>query len=703
VSNTHDLRIMSQNLFVHYFVFNSYDKTQRLEAFCNALPTLDNVPDVVLMQEVFEVKVGPVTLVEPAVELIRNAASHGFIGCARGTSAMFGQNNGLLMFSKYHMSNTKAYTFANRAEHICAKGILHSVVQLKDSITQQPLSRPVHFLTAHLDSRGAEMKRLQLMELRAHFPPLFEPDGKTPTSIVVAGDLNVDGLQPDLYQMLCSILCPSGELIDAHPLPYSRERDITCEEDRMALDYLFVSPHLLSSRDDAADSGARFVIEKIHTPGKDGKPMPVSDHWGVSCTIRVPLLGDSSQSVVFSYEATPAAYASVSPTVTAADLMANDPVLSQNSSTTTAATAATAIAACDSSSASPVLSSSPGPISLRASQDGLFGSPMFDAHHTGSGASGSSSTSSPSSSSSLNYGMVFQSNNPKFWSDFICARNNSAPLGWQKRVIYSRLDTGSDPLQYNVKGASTILQATCNMLLVFRNKSLHVLSRDTDQSYHVELRDLSRWSSVKHALLLPDGKTILLAQRNLFHMNIDTLEPVDISSHMLSSILHPIRILLESAGKIYAISNKLNAVLDNGKLSALKFKSTPWAEVTNAVFFPPNSTKLIATLANGKLYYQDIANERDAPLIWSPGTTITNMFVISQPKMMPRLFAFSTNWLYQILIENGKVMLEEVCFAAWGTVSASCVDVEFYKQHKRHRVVVASDICLATLILPLEL
>jgi len=682
------LRVLSQNLFVHYFVFNSNDKTERLAAFVDKLPTLAQPPDVVLMQEVFEVKVGPMTIVEPAIELLRHAKTLGYGGSARGTAASFGQNNGLLMFSKHVMSSVQAYTFNNRAEHICAKGILHAVVQLRDSATGAALGRPIHFLTAHLDSRGPEMKRRQLMELRAHYPPLFEPDNRTPTSIVVAGDLNVNALQGEFYQMLCSILCPSGELIDAHTPHYVAPDDITCEEDKACLDYLFVSPHLAA----LDGSGLSFTIERIYG-GANNKE--VSDHWGVSCSIAVPPISDSLRSLI---DSTPRDRPHDDTRGTIDDMP--DPA----SSSSSAAAGAGAGAGAGAASPSEAIDIAPalGPISLRASQDGLVGSPSFDASPAHNAPSGIATSSE--------YGMSFSSLNPKYWSDFIFSRDRSALLGWQTRTLYSRLEF-NDQFEFAASAAkptAAILQLSQRQLLVLRAKGAHMLTSFDERSFQHETRELAKWSTMRSAVLLDDNHTAIVAHRSIFRLDAETFESSDISSHAFSSLLHPPRLLLAGPhGQVWAISNRLNLLnLSTGKLNATKHKGgVPWSDITAAVFFPPGSSNLVATSAGGCIYQLDVTNDAAVPLVWTVGSavTLTNLLVVpaASPDAHPHLFGFSTNWLYEILIEGAKLVLDEVCFAAWGTVTASCLDRYYYERYQRHRIFVASDICFTSLILPL--
>lgn len=212
------LRILTYNLWCHLFV-GGRDMCGRLQAFAAASAHYD----VVAVQEVFRLFLfGRLAWHREAALLEEAMRANGFQLAETTGGPAFGQDAGLMIFSRRPIARSGSYTFhASDERPVTNKGYLYAEVG------------GVHVVNTHFDSRSHAAKLAQVAELVAFVSEL--PAGP----VALVGDFNICQQHKwdrgELYEHLGESLRSVGLVDQASALDV-----ITFESDRACYDHVFV-------------------------------------------------------------------------------------------------------------------------------------------------------------------------------------------------------------------------------------------------------------------------------------------------------------------------------------------------------------------------------------------------------------------------------------------------------------------------------
>ena len=157
--NGEDIRILSQNLWLHYLV-SSPQKKDRLLDFLSVIAQFD----VLCLQEVFTLRFLGMKVASLKDWLIQEARQLGFLFWTDSGSTWIGQDSGLLILSRYPIMRSSYLTFNSFAlsELPNAKGALFATIEIK--------SRMLHVCCTHLDAHSATCRSEQVAAIVSHLP-----------------------------------------------------------------------------------------------------------------------------------------------------------------------------------------------------------------------------------------------------------------------------------------------------------------------------------------------------------------------------------------------------------------------------------------------------------------------------------------------------------------------------------------------------
>jgi len=192
------------------------------------------------------------------------------------TCPTLGQNNGLLILSKYPITETRNVSF-NKTRFFSVKGWLEADIKLGDDYH-------LKLVTTHLEHKIEELKCHQLDEL---FGEVF-PEGQKQQPTVVCGDFNTGPNIPELdlsYKKYKSLIAKHA-LFDLFPGPEKTYRDeikktakTKLKNPNFAIDHMLVTEGMANS----VVSQSVGIVE--HYDMIDGKRFYVSDHKGIKFTL----------------------------------------------------------------------------------------------------------------------------------------------------------------------------------------------------------------------------------------------------------------------------------------------------------------------------------------------------------------------------------------------------------------------------------
>ena len=255
------LKVASYNIWSNYLVKVGSDIEQRLDGLAFGVQHYD----VVILQEIFVLRLGPFVFFNYAKHLVSAMKKHQFIyrvSLQETVPWIFGQSNGLAIFSKFPISLAKSIHFKDSAilERVNNKGFVYAEIKIN--------KQKVFVLNTHTDAHKKSIRELQMKQL-ADFIKTFP---KT-AYIIAGGDFNVNPNNPpadgneEEYQNLVKTM------LDAGLQQVFTERNAT-HLNGGNYDHMFVSSN--------CDILKREVIN-LHT--KDGKM--VSDHYGLSAGLKL--------------------------------------------------------------------------------------------------------------------------------------------------------------------------------------------------------------------------------------------------------------------------------------------------------------------------------------------------------------------------------------------------------------------------------
>ena len=256
--------LVTYNLWGHYFVGNFNNYEERFEAFAESMKDFD----IVLVQEIFLLRVGPFLFTKYAETLVRVMEARGFRykgGLRESLPTFFGQTSGVVIFSRIPVRSTKWGIFRDWgwSEASTNKGFVYVEIVLKEH------TPALCVFNVHLDAHRADIRERQLRQVLGTIEKLPK---HSPT--VIGGDFNFDSpnettsLSSKEYQKLRQNMARENLRV-VFP-----ERPVTFAKGRGNTDQICVSANLgIKSK----------KIVKLYT--KTGES--VSDHYGLAVELEL--------------------------------------------------------------------------------------------------------------------------------------------------------------------------------------------------------------------------------------------------------------------------------------------------------------------------------------------------------------------------------------------------------------------------------
>lgn len=206
----------------------------RLSAIADVLG--DGAGDIVIVQELFILRVGPFVLSSLYLLFASRMAALGLVHRSNPRDSLprfFGQNSGLAIFSRWPLDDARSVGFAHTRERLNRKGVVHAVVRLPGNAPSLAVA------ATHLDKRRSAAKAAQIAQVGAlaRSALLVLSAAQRPRALVLCGDFNIappaqschagedDGDQSDWAALVRAISGESaGEALpdpDEHPAELS--------------------------------------------------------------------------------------------------------------------------------------------------------------------------------------------------------------------------------------------------------------------------------------------------------------------------------------------------------------------------------------------------------------------------------------------------------------------------------------------------
>lgn len=198
------IKVVSYNIWINYLVKVGSDIEQRLDGLAVGVQHYD----IVILQEIFVLRLGPFIFYSYAKHLISSMEKQGFIyrsGFKETVPRMFGQSNGLAIFSKIPITVTKEVSFHDSAvlERVNNKGFVYAEIEINNN--------KLFVLNTHTDAHKVSIRKLQIRQLA-------ETIKRFPKSayIIAGGDFNVNPNNPpadgneEEYQYLTQTMKDTG-------------------------------------------------------------------------------------------------------------------------------------------------------------------------------------------------------------------------------------------------------------------------------------------------------------------------------------------------------------------------------------------------------------------------------------------------------------------------------------------------------------
>jgi endonuclease/exonuclease/phosphatase family metal-dependent hydrolase len=306
---------LSQNLWLHYFVL-APNRSGRIQAFLTRLQRHDADQNLtfVCIQEAFLLRLGPWVISTHVDQLIRGMAALGFRFHSDPYLSLprfFGQNSGLLVFSKLPLMHQDATAFAVSRELLNNKGFV--AVTLASAGEHAKLT----IVNTHLDSAAEHIRRAQVAQLGTYLQRLSAPD----RALLVCGDLNICALRGDPldssgFTGIFSYLLEQFSLAALAPVFNATHRTSTFRQKPsllamiiqqltwgcwqpayprtlvpdLALDHIFYSPGRIESVGPTASLdwwSDQPPLDGLFFAATTPRPFPVADHLGIIATLSL--------------------------------------------------------------------------------------------------------------------------------------------------------------------------------------------------------------------------------------------------------------------------------------------------------------------------------------------------------------------------------------------------------------------------------
>lgn len=255
------LTVVTYNMWCNYLIKGKPNYVDRFEGLANGVKNAD----IVFVQEIFILRVGPLEFSNCATAMVEVMRSKGFVYKTSITASvpyLLGQSSGVAIFSKIPLKTTTSEVFkhAGIKERVNNKGFVSAEFEINNS--------RVALFTIHTDAHVEDIRALQLKQLTSAV------EKHKNSFVIVGGDFNINPHNsPQLisnkeeYENLLKTMSSVG-LKSAFP---------NCErthEDGACYDYLFVSSNVK-------------VLEKRVINLLTNKGEMVSDHFGLFMKIKL--------------------------------------------------------------------------------------------------------------------------------------------------------------------------------------------------------------------------------------------------------------------------------------------------------------------------------------------------------------------------------------------------------------------------------
>jgi endonuclease/exonuclease/phosphatase family metal-dependent hydrolase len=287
--STKRLRVYTQNVWAHHFatplgcnnegaaapVMPGLPYEARLRALATCISQADY--DIICIQELFVLRIWPFVFASNFLLFSGLLRELGYSFCTDPSESLpfYGQNSGVVIFSKYPLSNMKSEVYKHSAEPLNKKGFVCASVALSDPAVN------VYIFSIHTDAKNWDAKRKQIEQIKNSILAIKEDKNCNSGNLVdfiLAGDFNVcsqtigcggfdDGTQ---YATLVSKMDEAAALKDAWNV-----NECVATEGDATLDHLFYDPVSWE------------VLEKEVVRYKEkGTGNSVSDHLGLTFDIK---------------------------------------------------------------------------------------------------------------------------------------------------------------------------------------------------------------------------------------------------------------------------------------------------------------------------------------------------------------------------------------------------------------------------------
>jgi len=128
---TKTINILTQNLWIHYLA-PAPSKRKRLRAFIDFLRDHHREYDVLIIQEIFGLRLGCFVRCNELEFLVKSLYKMGYVHCTKpsGVLPVFGQNGGIMLFSKFPLQFDDVWTFRRSDELMLRKGFAIAIANV---------------------------------------------------------------------------------------------------------------------------------------------------------------------------------------------------------------------------------------------------------------------------------------------------------------------------------------------------------------------------------------------------------------------------------------------------------------------------------------------------------------------------------------------------------------------------------------------
>ena len=191
------IKVLTQNLWVHYLA-PSPTKRVRLEAFISFLKQKHNNYDILIIQEIFGLRLGCFIRCNDLEFLVTELFKIGYIHHTKpsGNLPYFGQNGGIALFSKYPFIYDDVFRFERSDEIMLRKGFAIGITKIPLSGDDHDDKTKYHYLcigTGHCDPYRPNVILSQIKQFSTQIKyqyDIYKKKVNNKIDIIVGGDFN---------------------------------------------------------------------------------------------------------------------------------------------------------------------------------------------------------------------------------------------------------------------------------------------------------------------------------------------------------------------------------------------------------------------------------------------------------------------------------------------------------------------------------